>query len=103
MASKIKVDNIVAQSGSDVALGESGNTITIPSGVTFQNQGTATGLSSPEVYGFSKNSDGQLLITTTDGGSDNISKATYATFDDVLFAGTGFTFSISNGNLIATI
>jgi len=103
MSSIIKVDNIVAQSGTNVDLGESGNTITIPAGVTFQNQGTATGLSSPEVYGFSKNSDGQLLITTTDGGSDDISKATYATFDDVLFAGTGYTFSISNGNLIATI
>ena len=65
--------------------------------------GTATGLSSPEVYGFSKNASGQLLITTTDGGSDDISKATYATFDDCLFAGTGYTFSISNGDLIATI
>ena len=35
MASKIKVNNIVAQSGTDVTLGESGNTITIPSGATF--------------------------------------------------------------------
>ncbi len=101
--STIEVDKVIPQSGTLTTLGETGDTIRIPSGVTFQNQGTATGLSSPEVYGFSKNSDGQLLITTTDGGSDDISKATYATFDDVLFAGTGYTFSISNGNLIATI
>jgi len=101
--STLEVNKIIPQSGSTTQLGESGDTINIPSGVTFQNQGTATGLSSPEVYGFSKNANGQLLITTTDGGNDNISKATYATFDDVLFAGTGFTFSISNGNLIATI
>ena len=59
--------------------------------------------SSAEVYGFSKNSDGQLIITTTNQGADNISSATYATFDDVLFSASGFTFSISNGELIATI
>jgi len=98
--STLEVDKIIPQSGSTTQLGESGDTINIPSGVTFQNQGTATGLSSPEVYGFSKNASGQLLITTTGGGSDNISKATYATFDDCLFAGTGYTFSISNGDLM---
>ena len=60
--------------------------------------------SSAEIYGFSKNSDGELIITTTNQGADNISNATYATFDDVLFSASGFTFSIdSNGNLIATI
>ena len=60
--------------------------------------------SSAEVYVFSKNSDGQLIITTTNQGADNISSVTYATFDDVLFSASGFTFSIdSNGNLIATI
>ena len=101
--SEVKVNKISPRSGTGVQLGDSGDTITIPAGATFQNQGTATGLSSPEVYGFSKNASGQLLITTTGGGSDNISKATYATFDDCLFAGTGYTFSISNGDLIATI
>ncbi len=60
--------------------------------------------SSAEVYGFSKNSDGQLIITTTNQGADSISSATFATFDDTLFSASGFTFSIdSNGNLIATI
>ena len=60
--------------------------------------------SSAEIYGFSKNSDGELIITTTNQGVDSISNATYATFDDTLFSASGFTFSIdSNGNLIATI
>ena len=59
--------------------------------------------SSAEVYGFSKNSDSQLIITTTNQGADNISSSTFATFDDVLFSASGFTFSISNGELIATI
>ena len=59
--------------------------------------------SSAEVYGFNKDSNGNLIVTTTNGGNDNISSATYATFDDVLFSASGFTFSIVNGELIATI
>jgi len=67
---------------------------------TFQ----AGNASSAEVYGFSVNSSGQLIVTTTGGGADNIDAATYATFDDVVFAASGFTWSIdSGGNLIATI
>ena len=42
-------------------------------------------------------------VTTTNAGADNIDAATYAAFDDVVFASTGFTFSVSDGNLIATI
>ena len=44
-----------------------------------------------------------LQVTTTNAGADNIDAATYAAFDDVVFASTGFTFSLSNGDLIATI
>ena len=65
--------------------------------------------SSAEIYGFTMtdaNSDGvldSLSVTTTNQGQDNISAATYAGFDDVIFAASGFTFSLSNGELIATI
>jgi len=60
--------------------------------------------SSAEVYGFNKDSSGNLIVTTTNEGADNIDAATYAAFDDVLFSASGFTFSIdSGGNLIATI
>jgi len=59
--------------------------------------------SSAEVYGFNKNASGELIVTTTNQGADNIDAATYAAFEDVLFSASGFTFSISNGNLIATI
>ena len=68
-------------------------------GSTFQ----AGNASSAEVYGFNKNSNGELIITTTNGGADSISESEYAAFDDVLFSASGFTFSLSNGNLIATI
>ena len=60
--------------------------------------------SSPEVYGFNTDANGNLIVTTTNGGADNISGAAYAAFDDVIFAATGFTFSINtDGKLIATI
>jgi len=60
--------------------------------------------SSAEVYGFNKDSSGNLIVTTTNQGVDNITNAQYAAFDDVLFSASGFTFSInSDGNLIATI
>ena len=60
--------------------------------------------SSPEVYGFHQNASGKLILTTTNGGADNISASDYAAFDDQYFAATGFTFSINaSGNLIATI
>ena len=44
-----------------------------------------------------------VKVTTTNAGADNISAATYAAFDDVVFASTGFTFSLSNGRLIANV
>lgn len=60
--------------------------------------------SSPEVYGFNTDANGNLIVTTTNGGADNISGATYAAFEDVIFAATGFTFSVNtDGKLIATI
>ena len=59
--------------------------------------------SSPEVYGFNT-SGSNLIVTTTNGGADNISGAAYAAFEDVIFAATGFTFSVNtDGKLIATI
>ena len=60
--------------------------------------------SSAEVYGFKKDSNGNLILTTTNQGVDNISESEYAAFEDVMFAASGFTFSInSDGNLIATV
>ena len=59
--------------------------------------------SSPEVYGFNT-SGSNLIVTTTNGGADNISGTAYAAFEDVIYAATGFTFSVNtDGKLIATI
>ena len=60
--------------------------------------------SSPEVYGFNTDTNGNLIVTTTNGGADNISGTAFDAFEDVIFAATGFTFSVNaNGKLIATI
>ena len=46
----------------------------------------------------------KLRVITTDQGQDNITNATYASFDDVLQSASGVTFSMNNdGDLIATI
>ena len=60
--------------------------------------------SSPEIYGFNTNADGKLIVTTTDGGSDNISNTDYEAFEDKIIASTGLTWSVNaSGNLICTI
>ncbi len=60
--------------------------------------------SSAEVYGFNTDANGNLIVTTTNGGADNISGTAFDAFEDVIFAATGFTFSVNaNGKLIATI
>ena len=68
------------------------------------DQLTWAAASSAEVYGFNTDSNGNLIVTTTNGGADNISGATYAAFEDVIFAATGFSWSVNtDGKLIATI
>ena len=44
-----------------------------------------------------------VRVITTNQGADNISQSQYANFDESLFSASGFVFSISNGELIATI
>ena len=83
------------------SIGSAGQVIKVNSGANGLEYGNA---SSAEVYGFSKNNNSQLIVTTTNQGADNISSSTFASFDDVLFSASGFTFSIDTyGDLIATI
>jgi hypothetical protein len=82
------------------ALGSAGQALVVNSGGTALEFANA---SSAEVYGFRTDSNGDLLVTTTNQGQDSISQSEYANFDDVLFSASGFTFSLSNGELIATI
>ena len=81
------------------------NSVTATSfhGTSFHGSGTnLTGVSGPEVYGFT-GIGSNLQVRTTNGGADNITGAQYDAFEQVLFAPSGITFSINNsGNLIAT-
>ena len=117
MASEIRVNKIINRSGlSTVTFSDTGaivsgivtansfsgiNSVTAPS---FHGSGVnLTGVSGPEVYGFT-GIGSNLQVTTTNRGADNITAAQYDAFEQVLFAPSGITFSINNnGNLIATI
>jgi len=44
-----------------------------------------------------------LQVVTTNQGADNITQTEYESFDDVQYAASGFTWSISSGKLTATI
>ena len=81
-------------------LGSAGQALVVNSGGTALEFANA---SSAEVYGFHKDSNGDLIVTTTNQGVDNISQSEYANFEEVLFSASGFTFSLNNGELIATI
>ena len=99
---------------------DSGNTSAYTTGVTVNSATQVTivvASGAPTLYYYCSshaNMGGQantpaprpnkLRVITTDQGQDNISNATYATFDDVLYSASGFTFSMNNdGDLIATI
>jgi hypothetical protein len=71
--SKIEVDAIEPQSGTSLTLGASGDTITIPSGATLTNSGTATGF-------------GKVLqvVTATDTTGRNTSSASFVTASNTL-------------------
>ena len=63
----------------------------------------ATLTGAQEIYGFSVNADGHLIVTTTNAGVDSISSATSATFKDVLISRTGFVWSLFGTQLRVTI
>ena len=106
MASEIRVNKITHTAGVGT-ITTSADGIVVAGIVTansFSGDGTnLTGVSGPEVYGFT-GIGSNLQVRTTNGGADNITGAQYDAFEQVLFAPSGMTFSInSSGNLIATI
>ena len=105
MASEIRVNKITHTAGVGT-ITTSADGVVIAGIVTansFSGSGVnLTGVSGPEVYGFT-GIGSNLQVTTTNAGNDSISSAQYAAFEDILFAPSGMTFSINNsGNLIAT-
>ena len=105
MASEIRVNKITHTAGVGTVTPNTHGIVVagIVTANSFSGSGVnLTGVSGPEVYGFT-GIGSNLQVTTTNGGNDSISSAQYAAFEDILFAPSGMTFSInSNGNLIAT-
>jgi len=81
MASILKVDKLDPQSGTALEIGSSGDTITIPSGATIVNSGTATGFGGGKVL--------QVVNATTSSGASSSS----STLSD-----TGLTAAITPAN-----
>ena len=110
MASEIRVNKITHTAGVGT-ITSNADGIVVAGIVTansfsgsFTGDGSAlTGVTSPEIYGFT-GIGSNLQVRTTGGGVDNISGAQYDAFEQVFFASSGITFSINtSGNLIATI
>jgi hypothetical protein len=66
MASQIKVNEIIKQSGSSITIGESGDTISIPSGATLNSAGTntLTGIANTPSFEATRSSDQTLSSST---------------------------------------
>ena len=117
MASEIRVNKITHTAGvgtitsnadgisvAGIVTANSFSGINSVTATSFHGSGTnLTGVSGPEVYGFT-GIGSNLQVRTTGGGADNITCAQYDAFEQVFFASSGITFSINtSGNLIATI
>ena len=70
----------------------------------FKGDGSnLTGLAGREVYGFTGIGK-SLSLTTTNGGADNITNATYVAFEESFIGPSGLSFRINtSGNLIMTV
>ena len=117
MASEIRVNKITHTAGvgtvtsnthgivvAGIVTANSYSGINSVTATSFHGSGAnLTGVSGPEVYGFT-GIGSNLQVRTTNKGADNITGDQYAAFEQVMFAPSGITFSInSSGNLIATI
>ena len=61
-------NNIINESGNTITIGASGDTISIPSGATIANSGTATGFggtNTPAFLAYSANSQSQTISDST--------------------------------------
>ena len=95
MSSEVKANKLSPATGTDVTLGDSGDTFTIPSGATITNSGTATGFLS----GWSEDgADNDLLPASASAGIYlGVNSATAANLLDDYETGT-WTCTFTNAN-----
>jgi len=67
MASQIKVNEIIKQSGSSITIGESGDTVSVPSGATLNVAGSTSGLpdNTPVFAAYLSNDSDQSISDST--------------------------------------
>ena len=96
MASTILVDKIDPQSGTALEIGTSGDTITIPSGVTFTNNGTATGFGGDNTPSFGATASSTQSISN--GGFVKVTLNTEDWDTDSAFdSSTNYRFTVPAG------
>jgi len=86
--SELKVNKVSPSSGTGVQLGDSGDTITIPSGATITNSGTATNFG--DSFGLSNNS---IALKDAGGNLGGLSIGTAGQVLTVNSGATGFEFA----------
>ena len=101
--SKITVDAVEPSTGTSLTLGASGDTITIPSGATLTNSGTATGFGSPAYASNASATDDTVNVDASDNLQFNSGYGSTATAYGcrawVNFNGTGTVAIGASGNV----
>ena len=95
MSSEIKADKWSPASGTSATIGDSGDTYTIPSGVTFTNNGTATGFGVTYAQAQRPNAqaliiNGSMAVAQRGTSTASVTTASYPACDR-------WNFAISNG------
>ena len=103
MASEIKANKISPATGTAFQFGDSGDTFTIPSGVTLTNSGTATGFGSPAYASNASATDDTVNVDASDNLQFNSGYGSTATAYGcrawVNFNGTGTVAIYASGNV----
>jgi len=86
--SEVKVNKVSPRSGTGLQLGDSGDTITIPSGATLANSGTMTGVPAP-TSGVAASAIDSGTIATARLGSGTASSSTFLRGDSTFAAAPG--------------
>jgi hypothetical protein len=100
--SELKVNKISPRSGTDVTLGDSGDTFTVPAGASIVNNGTATGFGltwqSVQTTGFTAVKGNAYPCDTTSAGFTVTLPATPSAGDQVQLVDYAGTFDTSFNN-----
>lgn len=103
MASEIKANKISPATGTNFTFGDSGDTFTVPSGVTLTNSGTASGFGSPAYASNASATDDTVNVDASDNLQFNSGYGSTATAYGcrawVNFNGTGTVAIRDSGNV----